>query len=279
MGEEVGFDDAGVIGEGEEFHGFAGDLVMDALLDDEAAEGDGLADVEVEAIDGAIGFPGDIGKEVEGMAGDGEAEEVGLGLEAFERGGFNDGEAREGRGIGRGEEPLLAGLREIAGAEEVLGLPELAGAALAKFIKAASADEELEILGGGADAVEEVGEGGEGAGGAGLNEGCGGAFGEAFGAGERDADGRAVGNEGGAGFVDGGGEEAKAEAMALEDVDEGSVKAFAIGEDGGHEFGGVVAFEPGGFVGFHAVGGAVGFAEGVAGEAGDEVPDLGNFFG
>ena len=64
--------------------------------------------------------------------------------------------------------------------------------------------------------------------------------------------------------------------MAFEHIDQRMIKAFAVGEHGGHELGGVMELEPGGLIGLDAVGGAVRFAKGVAAETGDQVPDLGD---
>ena len=65
--------------------------------------------------------------------------------------------------------------------------------------------------------------------------------------------------------------------MAFQDVDQRIVEAFAVGEDGSHEFGGIIEFEPGGLVSLDAVGGAMGFAKGVTMEACDQFPDCGDF--
>ncbi len=91
VGEQFGFDHAGPVGEGEEFHWFAGDLVMGALFDDEAAGDDFLADLLSESGDGAIGVPGDVVEEIEGMTTDREAEQVGFGFESFAAGGLSEG--------------------------------------------------------------------------------------------------------------------------------------------------------------------------------------------
>jgi len=65
--------------------------------------------------------------------------------------------------------------------------------------------------------------------------------------------------------------------MAFKDIDQRGIKAFAVGQDGGHKFGWVMEFEPGGLIGLDAISGAVGFAKSVAAEAGDEFPDFGDF--
>src|SRR5207253_3003256 len=44
-GEEFGFDDAGPVGDSQQFHGFAGHLMEKALFDDEAAGDDLLSKV------------------------------------------------------------------------------------------------------------------------------------------------------------------------------------------------------------------------------------------
>src|SRR5262245_26609486 len=67
-----------------------------------------------------------------------------------------------------------------------------------------------------------------------------------------------------------------AEPVAFQDVYERSIKAFAVGEDGGHEFGWVILLEPGGLVSFNAISRAVSLAKRVTAEAGDEVPNFGD---
>ena len=89
--EEFGFDDSGAVGDGDEFHGFAGGLVKEALFDDQAAGDNSFADVSAEAVDGAIGIPGDVGIEVERVAAHGIAEEFFFGAETVERCGLRKG--------------------------------------------------------------------------------------------------------------------------------------------------------------------------------------------
>ena len=55
--------------------------------------------------------------------------------------------------------------------------------------------------------------------------------------------------------------------MTFEDVNQRMVKAFAVGQHAGHEFGRVITLEPRRLIRLNAVGGAVRLAEGVAGEA------------
>lgn len=63
----------------------------EALFDDEAASDDLLADMLAEAVDGAVGFPGDVREKFERMAADGVAEEFFFPAEALEAIGFGDG--------------------------------------------------------------------------------------------------------------------------------------------------------------------------------------------
>jgi len=65
--------------------------------------------------------------------------------------------------------------------------------------------------------------------------------------------------------------------MTFEDVNKRIIKPFAVRKDSRHEFSGVIKFEPGGLVRFNAISSAMGFAKGIAAEAGDEVPDFGDF--
>ena len=65
--------------------------------------------------------------------------------------------------------------------------------------------------------------------------------------------------------------------MAFKNINQRIIKPFAIGEDGGHKLGGIIALEPGGLIGFNTVSRAMRFAKGIAAEAGDQVPDFGDF--
>src|SRR5207237_601635 len=67
-----------------------------------------------------------------------------------------------------------------------------------------------------------------------------------------------------------------AQAMAFQDINQWSVKTFAVGEDGSHKFGGVVMLEPRGLISFNAVSRAVSLAKRVAAEPGDEIPHFGD---
>lgn len=94
-GEEFGFDDARPVGDGDEFHWFTGDLMEQALLDDQTAGDDLLADMFAQAIDRAIGMPGDVGIEFERMAADGVAKQLFFPSEALEAIGFRKRNGRE----------------------------------------------------------------------------------------------------------------------------------------------------------------------------------------
>src|SRR5204862_2899900 len=99
--EQFGFRYARAVGNGDELHRFAGDLVEKALLDDQAARNDLLAEVLAEAVDRAIRIPGDVRTQFERMTADRVAEEFLFGAEAREPGGFgasNGGRAREAGG-------------------------------------------------------------------------------------------------------------------------------------------------------------------------------------
>src|ERR1700722_20142247 len=74
------------------------------------------------------------------------------------------------------------------------------------------------------------------------------------------------------GAVDIGGPETKAKAATLDGVDKLAVKALSVGQDGGKELGRMVALEPGCFVGFDAVGGAVSSAKRVSLKTTDQRP-------
>lgn len=73
LGEDLAFDDASVVAEGDEFHLVACDLMVGTVGDDEAADSDALASVPSEVADWAIGIPGHFWELLERVAGDGEA--------------------------------------------------------------------------------------------------------------------------------------------------------------------------------------------------------------
>ena len=66
--------------------------------------------------------------------------------------------------------------------------------------------------------------------------------------------------------------ETKSKAAALDGIDKLAVEALSVGQDGGKELGGMVTLEPGCFVGFDAVGGAVSSAKCVSLETTDQRP-------
>jgi hypothetical protein len=72
-----------------------------------------------------------------------------------------------------------------------------------------------------------------------------------------------VGHEGRPRFIHVWREQFKAEAMAFEDIDEGIIKAFAIGKHGGHEIGRVVMLEERCLIRLHAVSGGMRPAKGI----------------
>jgi hypothetical protein len=78
-------------------------------------------------------------------------------------------------------------------------------------------------------------------------------------------------------FVDPGPPERDAQAMAFEDINERVIKAFAVGEHGGHEFSGIITLDPGGLIGLDAISRAVRFAKGIALETGHQGPDFSDF--
>ncbi len=90
LGEDFAFDDAGVVADRDELHLVARDLMVRAVGDDEAADGDALAGIAGEVADGAVGVPGDIGELFERVAGDGEAEEFSFVAEALGEVGFGE---------------------------------------------------------------------------------------------------------------------------------------------------------------------------------------------
>ena len=90
-GEEFGFNHTGPIGQGKKFHGFTGDLMKEALLDDQSAGDNLLANMLSEAVDGAVGVPGNIRVEFERVAADRIADEFFFGAEALEAVGLGQG--------------------------------------------------------------------------------------------------------------------------------------------------------------------------------------------
>src|ERR1700726_1752298 len=66
--------------------------------------------------------------------------------------------------------------------------------------------------------------------------------------------------------------ETKSDAAALDGIDKLAVEALSVGQDGGKELGGMGTLEPGRFVGFDAVGGAVSSAKCVTLKTTDQCP-------
>src|ERR1700674_3347241 len=73
--------------------------------------------------------------------------------------------------------------------------------------------------------------------------------------------------------------ETKSKTAALDGIDKLAVEALSVGQDGGKELGGMVTLEPGCFVGFDAIGGAVSSAKCVSLETTDQRPDGLDFIG
>ena len=74
------------------------------------------------------------------------------------------------------------------------------------------------------------------------------------------------------------GQDADPQAPGFGDIGEGAVKSPLVADDGGHEFGRKMGFEIGGLERHPGIGGAVGFAKGVAGKAHHHGPDCLDLF-
>ena len=223
----------------------------------------------------------------EGVAGDVEADEFAFGGEEV---GFGPGGAVGKlfiRVLGEGlvgdevEDGALSGFFVAGGfggaAEGDIDAFEEAGAVHVGEVEGSGADEAFDHFTVGAvEADAEVHETGEGAVGIAVGDDLfDEAFADAFDGGEAEADGALVdGVEAGDGFVDGGGEHLEVDFGGFGDeVGELVGVGHFAGEEGGHEFAGVVGFEPGGLIGDEAVGGGVGFVEAVLGKFFDVVED------
>src|ERR1043166_481303 len=109
FGEQFGLHYAGEVGDGDELHRFAGDLVEEALLDDQTTGNDLLAKMVVEPVDRAISIPGNIRKQFERMAANWIAEEFLFGAQTLEASGFGKRDGGEMREVGGGKKPGLSG--------------------------------------------------------------------------------------------------------------------------------------------------------------------------
>lgn len=283
-GEDLAFDDAAAVADGDELHGLAVLLEVMAADDDEAADGDAVALVAVQIGDGAVAVPGDLRMQIERMTGDRVAEEFPFILELLQRGGFlaeGGADLRLGDAL---EKPSCAGVGVLGGMEAA---PELLGAIPSEAVKGTGTDEVEGFRPLGPHPSTEVAHAGERASGEFGPPAAQASFREVFDAAQRDADGfasrrgrgaagglRGLDRESVAEVVHAGGKEADAEATTLQGVNQRGVEAFAVAEHGGHELGRVVVLGVGSLVGLDRVGGAVGAAEGVTLESGDEVPDL-----
>jgi hypothetical protein len=81
--KKFGFHDAGPVGEGEKFHRLPGNLMVSALLDDEAAGRHGFADEFAQAIHRAVSIPGNVREQFQRMSADRKPEQVAFPLQAF----------------------------------------------------------------------------------------------------------------------------------------------------------------------------------------------------
>src|SRR6266568_1083813 len=156
--EQFGLDDARPVSEGKKLHRFTRNLVVGALLDDEPAGGDGLANEFAEAIHGTVAVPGHGIEQFEGMTTDGETEQVRFRFQAFATSRLIERDSGQLFQAGRRDEPAL--VRFYAGAkglEEKLRLPELARAGFSEFIECADANHRFEFLARRRNAMEEVG--------------------------------------------------------------------------------------------------------------------------
>ena len=79
----------------------------EALLDDQAAGDDLLADVVAQAVDRAIGVPGDVGEQLQRMAAGRVAEEFFFVAQALEAGGFGQRDGGEAVQVAGRQEPEL----------------------------------------------------------------------------------------------------------------------------------------------------------------------------
>src|SRR5581483_3482099 len=73
--EKFGLNDSGPVGQRQKLHGLARDLMMDPLLDDESADGNGLAGELLETVHRTIGIPGNVVEQFKRMAADGKAKQ------------------------------------------------------------------------------------------------------------------------------------------------------------------------------------------------------------
>lgn len=112
-----------------------------ALLNDEAARRYDFADEFTETVHRAIGVPSHVRKQFQGVAADGESEQVGLPFGTFPTCRFVEGNLRQMFQAGRHNQPTL--VRLIAGTEyleEMLRLLELPLARLPNFVDRARAN-------------------------------------------------------------------------------------------------------------------------------------------
>jgi len=99
--EQLRFDHADPVGQGEELHWLAGNLVVGAPLDDEATGHHSLADVLAQAIHRAVGVLGHVREQFERMAAHGETEQVGFRLQPFEACRFVEQDSKRSLQSGR----------------------------------------------------------------------------------------------------------------------------------------------------------------------------------
>ena len=89
------FHHSAVIADREELHGIARHLAEEAVLNDQPADGDLLMGEVRKVFDRAVRIPGNPSILIEGMPGDGEAEQFHFVFQPLIIGGFGEGDFRE----------------------------------------------------------------------------------------------------------------------------------------------------------------------------------------
>src|ERR1700722_4216027 len=161
----------------------------------------------------------------------------------------------------------------------MLGLPKLARLCFPEFVKPAGADHRLQFLARWRNAPEEISQRREWSSFASINHRARGAGRQSLDASQWCADELALRHKGRSWLVDGRRQEFQTETMTFQDIDQRMIKAFAVGQNSRHEFGGVMEFQPRGLIRLDTISGAVCLAKGVARETSHQFPHFNNFFG
>ncbi len=265
----------------------------EALLDHQAAGDDLLAHMLFQPVDRAIGVPGNIGEKLERMAADRIAEQLLFGAKALKAVRLRQRRRRQALEIARRQKPALRGRRLCATRnpradfKSGFELPILGGPGLAKVIESPDANEGFHLLRQRLNAETEIRQRRKFTLLALAQNGLPGALGQSFHEQNRNANAHRGPGAGKGGrrtadgkrrprIIDGRRQQGNPQPVTFQDIDQRTIKAFAVGEHRRHKFSGIMQLEPRGLIGLDAVRRAVRFTERVATKTRHQFPNFGD---